>query len=58
MPANLAKEIEYVLDLAPRYLWVVGPGSIDPAHYVFAVEVDGLNAVFSPIDDVPRPPGK
>ena len=29
LPTGTVKEIEYVLDLAPRFLWVVGPGSVD-----------------------------
>jgi hypothetical protein len=40
------KEIEYVLDLAPAQLWVVGPGSISPALHVFDVVVNGLDATF------------
>jgi len=31
-----------VLDIAPRFLWVVGPGSVDPATHIFRVTVDGL----------------
>jgi hypothetical protein len=54
LPASVVKEIEYVLDLAPGHLWFVGPGSVDPAAYVYAVEVDGLNAAFTPVTDVPR----
>jgi hypothetical protein len=42
------KEVEYVLDLAPDQLWVVGPGSIDPALHVFDVQVDGFDATFTP----------
>lgn len=58
LPPSVAKEIEYVLDLAPRYLWVVGPGSIDPESHVFAVEVDGLNAVFHELPRLPSPPSR
>jgi hypothetical protein len=54
LPPGTVKEIEYVLDLAPKYFWLVGPGSIDPARYVYAVEVNGLNARFLAIDEVPR----
>ncbi|MBI4575226.1 MAG: hypothetical protein HY722_03075 [Planctomycetes bacterium] len=54
MPLGVVKEIEYVLDLAPKYLWIVGPGSVDPATHVFRVDVEGLNARFTPVDDVPR----
>lgn len=50
LPQGLAKEIEYVLDLAPRYLWLVGPGTVDPAPHVYAVEVDGLDARFRQVD--------
>lgn len=48
LPPKAVKEIEYVLDLSPRKLWVVGPGSIDPAPYVFDVHVDGFDATFTP----------
>lgn len=46
-----AKEVEYVLDLAPRLLWVAGPASIEPATHVFAVHVDGLDATFTAVDE-------
>lgn len=48
LPPKVCKEIEYVLDLSPEQLWVVGPGSIDPAIHVFDVHVDGLDATFTP----------
>lgn len=51
LPEKQAKEIEYVLDLAPRLLWVAGPASIDPATHVFAVHVDGLDATFTAVDE-------
>lgn len=53
LPGKLAKEIEYVLDIQPQYLWVVGPGSIDPPAHVFRVSVEGLNATFTAVDDLP-----
>lgn len=57
LPTKAAKEIEYVLDLSPRYLWVVGPGSLDPASYLFKVELTGpTNASFTRIDQFPAPP--
>ena len=46
LPLDSAKEIEYVLDLAPRYLWIVGPGTVEPASHVFHVTVANLNARF------------
>lgn len=54
LPASTVKEIEYVLDLSPRFLWVVGPGSVDPATHLFKVTVDGLNATFDPVDEFPE----
>ncbi|MCB9379738.1 MAG: hypothetical protein H6513_03480 [Acidimicrobiaceae bacterium] len=58
LPSAAAKEIEYVLDLAPRSLWVVGPGSIDPPTFVYRVEMNGpLDASFTRIADLPAPPG-
>jgi len=56
LPTAEAKEVEYVLDLAPRYLWVVGPGSVEPPSHIYQVEVDNLNASFSPIAEFPAPP--
>lgn len=55
LPVGTVKEIEYVLDLAPRFLWVVGPGSVDPATHMFRVTVDGLNARFEPAGGFPAP---
>jgi hypothetical protein len=55
LPVGTVKEIEYVLDLAPRFLWVVGPGSVDPATHMFKVTVDGLNARFDSVDAFPEP---
>ncbi len=56
LPVGTVKEIEYVLDLAPKFLWVVGPGSVDPARYVFEVGVSGMNAEFTPRTTFPDPP--
>jgi hypothetical protein len=53
LPPGSLKELEYVLDLAPRFLWVVGPGSVDPAPYVYAVEAHGLDARFRRVGSVP-----
>lgn len=47
------KEVEYVLELEPGYLWLVGPGTVDPARHVWAVAVDGVNAEFQAVDDLP-----
>ncbi|MFF3671849.1 hypothetical protein [Microtetraspora malaysiensis] len=55
LPQSVAKEIEYVLDLKPAYLWVAGPGSVDPPRHVFAVAVNGKNATFSQASDLPKP---
>lgn len=46
-----AKEIEYVLDLQPQILWIVGPNSVHPARFVFIVEVAGLDATFTPVGE-------
>ena len=51
-----AKELEYVLDLKPQYLWVVGPGSVDPEKYVYSVNVEGMNARFDSCEWLPKPP--
>lgn len=58
LPDSAAKEIEYVLDLAPKYLWVVGPGSVEPAEHVYEVEMAGpTNAAFTPRTGLPPAPG-
>ena len=53
LPKGVAKELEYVLDLAPRFFWLVGPGTIEPAAHVYSVEVAELNTRFTRVDDVP-----
>jgi len=55
LPGHAGKEIEYVLDLEPNFLWVVGPGTLDPARHVYAVEVVGKNAKFTPVPALPTP---
>jgi hypothetical protein len=55
MPAAVAKEIEYVLELQPQYFWLVGPGTVDPERHVWRVRIDGLTATFGPIGKVPSP---
>jgi hypothetical protein len=56
LPDKFAKELEYVLDVSPRYLWLVGPGSIDPPAYVYQVKVSGLSASLRKMDRLPSPP--
>lgn len=48
------KEVEYVLELEPEHLWLVGPGTVDPAAHVWAVTVDGLAAEFRRLAQVPH----
>jgi hypothetical protein len=55
LPVTAVKEVEYVVDLKPRFLWVVGPDALDPPRHVFAVEVVGNNAKFSPVPGLPPP---
>lgn len=52
LPAGCQKELEYVLDVAPRHLWLVAPGCIDPGQYVDAVRVDGMQAGFRPVSSL------
>lgn len=56
LPTAAAKEIEYVLDLQPRFLWVVGPEPIQPAKHVFMVSASGNNASFTSVESLPAPP--
>ncbi|MBT3194469.1 MAG: hypothetical protein HN341_18130 [Verrucomicrobia bacterium] len=56
---RVAKELEYVLDLSPRYLWIVGAGCIGTDALVYEVkEVDGVMAKFDRLAAVPGPPDK
>lgn len=55
LPFDTFKELEYVLDLAPRYLWIVGPGTVDPPANVFQVTVDGLDVRFERLESLPGP---
>jgi hypothetical protein len=52
---QVPKELEYVLDLKPRYLWLVAPGMVDPSRYVYEVEVEGLSAILSGLERIPPP---
>jgi hypothetical protein len=47
------KEVEYVLELEPEHLWLVGPGTVEPAAHVWSVTVDGLNVGFRRLPDLP-----
>ncbi len=53
LPLGVVKEMEYVLDLAPRYLWILGPGSVEPAKHTFEVTVSGMSAQFHRVDALP-----
>jgi hypothetical protein len=55
LPRDFAREIEHIVPVGPRYLWLVGPNTIDPACHVFRVRVDGDDATFHRIDTVPAP---
>jgi hypothetical protein len=56
LPVETVKEIEYVLDLAPRALWLVGPGTTEPATHVYEVRMHDLHATFHRIPNVPVAP--
>jgi hypothetical protein len=55
MPLDVVKEVEYVLDLEPKYFWLVGPGTLDPEAHVWRIEVDGKRARFERILKLPSP---
>lgn len=56
LPPGSAKELEYVMDLAPRFLWIVGPGTVDPAPHIYSVVVSGLDAQFRKVSTIPPAP--
>ena len=55
MPMEVAKEIVYVLELKPKCLWIVGPGSIDPPLHVFHVQVTDTDASFERLQSLRSP---
>jgi hypothetical protein len=55
LPPGTVKEIEYVLDLAPRFFWLVGPGTVDPCPYLYRVRSEGLNAAFERVEAIDPP---
>jgi hypothetical protein len=56
MPTNVVKEVEYVLELRPRYLWLVGPGTVEPEAHVWRVVSDReQEIVFNREPGVPPP---
>lgn len=55
LPIDTVKELEYVLDLPPRYVWIVGPGTSTHPPMFFRVSVDGLNARFERLETLPPP---
>lgn len=55
LPDKTIKEIEYVLDLAPRFVWILGPGTIDPPRHVFEVELPEGQIAFRRVFDLPSP---
>lgn len=55
LPLDIAKEVAYVLDLTPRYLWLAGPGTIDPEAHVWRVAIEGHNARFMRVPQLPGP---
>lgn len=56
--SRVAKELEYVLDLSPRYLWIVAAGCLETDLLVYEVAVDGITARFEKLSTIPRPPTK
>ena len=56
LPENCKKELEYVLDLRPRYLWLVAPGLIEPEQFVYEVDIDDNNARFRRVESLPEAP--
>jgi len=52
VPESCAKEVDYVLDIAPQYLWLVAPGSVDPERFVYAVRVSDTKAEFRRLESL------
>jgi hypothetical protein len=46
LPAGCKKELEYILDTKPKYLWLVAPGCIDPEQYLYGLRVDKSQVEF------------
>ena len=56
LPDNCRKELEYVLDRRPRFLWLVAPGLIEPEQFVYEVDVVENDARFRRVASLPAPP--
>jgi hypothetical protein len=53
--ADLAHELESVTVVRPRFLWLVGPNSIEPAAHVFRVTAAGDDLAFTRVAVLPAP---
>lgn len=52
---EMAREIHGVTVTKPRFLWLVGPNTVEPAGHVFRVAPKGHHTTFTRVDAVPAP---
>lgn len=57
MTHELEREFDAALAGRPRFLWLVGPNSIDPARHVFELSFTDGDVRFTRVDAVPVPAG-
>ena len=52
---EIAGQIKGAAMVKPRYLWLVGPNTVEPAGHVFRVARSGDGATFTRVSAVPAP---
>ncbi len=52
---DVAREVRDAIEAAPRFLWLVGPNTIEPATHVFRLLTRGDQTRFARVDAVPAP---
>jgi hypothetical protein len=52
---EIAREVCGVAAVKPRFLWLVGPNTVEPARHVFRVATKGDHLSFTRVDAVPAP---
>lgn len=55
LPREVAREFNSVVPVNPRFLWLVGPNTVEPVNHVYRVKVAGDDATFRRVDAVPLP---
>jgi hypothetical protein len=52
---DIFRELPNAIEAEPRFLWLVGPNTIDPALHVFRFDTGGVQTRLARVDAVPAP---